>query len=219
MAIMVLFILLLLIATATRVALSASDTTRRDLQAKRALQAADTGLRMATYQQNALGLDLNMLLNLPQQCVIDTGQLGFQALVVGNWCQPVVEDMGNGVTWSYQVSPVITPPGFSNLGTLNAQAALQRTVVAVGTACRVATTACTPGTSGSVSRRLTATLQAGVPGVPTSYSSITSTLIPLLKTGTLTTKLQLYKQISFHECSPGAPPSSTVYHATGCGGP
>jgi type II secretory pathway pseudopilin PulG len=150
-ALAVLLIALLLMFAAVLSSVSAVNTSERDLNAKLAFQGADTALRQALYEANGLALDASQLVNppsllgnsvLPGQCVVSSGinapisNISHQ-LTGGNWCTPIRGDLGDGVSYCYQVSPVVTlwSPGSASL---NITYAFNREIYATGTAGGVA---------------------------------------------------------------------------------
>lgn len=194
-AVAILAICLLLLAAAATRSISANDVSIRAQKSERALQAADTGLRMATYRMNGLGLDLRTVLNLQQQCLVNVGSLLDVAALSGSqWCSSQTEDLGDGESYTSYTSAVVSNLSGS-LSTLNLSGVLTRRVVAIGTACPASP--CTPGSAGSVSRRVRVQLQ----------STVQITNSKLLLSDTLATNMQLYKPTpsTYHECSPAIP--------------
>lgn len=132
--VLALLVCLLLVAAAAVRARSAGDTARRDLNAKRALQAAEAGLRMAIYRTNAGSFDLSLLLkpDLEQQCLVRvSGQIAATPMagpVLGGrrWCPAFVRDLGNGVGFEHRVSSTV------DLDPADATALLDRRIVATG---------------------------------------------------------------------------------------
>jgi type II secretory pathway pseudopilin PulG len=200
-AVAVLAICLLLVAAAAMRSISANDTSVRTQRSQRALQAADTGLRMARYRLNGLGLDLRRVLSLGNQCLVNAGSLLDLGPVLSGsqWCDGQTEDLGNGESVTYYSSALIDNLQGA-LSTLNVSDLLSRKIVAIGTAC--AASPCTPGSAGSVSRRVRVQLQSNlqITNTPTKVLGITIS-------DTLTTNLQLYAPVkgSYHECSPALP--------------
>jgi hypothetical protein len=94
-----------LATVAARAAIVSNNQSFRDNNAKRAMQAANAGLQTAVYQ-------LNLLQPSGAQCVhkaVATGALTKGALQSDNWCQPQTDDLGDGATFTFQVSaPVVT---------------------------------------------------------------------------------------------------------------
>ena len=131
--VIVMALLLVVVTAAVDWSASASATARRDAFQQQALAAAQTGMRMAVYETNGLGLDLGSTVNpasltntlLPGQCVVQTssqisaiGSLSATAItasfatdgglnVGGSWCGPIRATLGNGETYCYQVSPLV----------------------------------------------------------------------------------------------------------------
>jgi len=126
----VMMVVLALSAAAVLAATANNDLAGRDANQKAALEAADAGLRAATYR-------LNML--LPQQGYCPTNpatQVGGSGLCA----QDGPENLGNGDTFSYWVSDVLGPgaqcaglPVTAPSG-LNPQTVGQRCITAIGTA-------------------------------------------------------------------------------------
>ena len=113
---MALLISLVLVAAAATRSQGTADTALRDLNAKRALQAAESGLRQAVYRTNAASFDLSFILNggITQQCLVRVGGELTNAPIVGTllggrtWCATVTEDLGNGAGYDYRVSNTVT---------------------------------------------------------------------------------------------------------------
>lgn len=124
-------LLAIFMATAMTRATVGLQVSSRDVSTKRAVQTAKSGVRVAAYRLNALGLDLSQLLNPSQQCLINVGGLlGLQTLTGSNWCAPVNEDLGTGASFSYRVSSVVGGGALAN-GLINRL--LERRVVVTGT--------------------------------------------------------------------------------------
>ena len=104
-AMAVLFAVAGLATVAARAAIVSNNQSFRDNNAKRAVQAANAGLQAAVYQTN-------LLQPSSTQCVhknTSTGALTNGALQADSWCQAQTEDMGDGATYSIQVSgPTVT---------------------------------------------------------------------------------------------------------------
>ncbi len=91
-AIIVLFILTMLIAAAVSVALDTNSSTLRDNNVKAALEAAETGLRVATYRLNMLDPGAEKCINKTEATVPEKG----------NYCQEKeAEQLGNHSEFSY----------------------------------------------------------------------------------------------------------------------
>jgi Tfp pilus assembly protein PilX len=122
-AMSVLFVVAGLATVAARAAIVSNNQSFRDNNAKRAVQAANSGLQTAVYQTNLLQPSAT-------QCVhkaAATGALTNGALQTDNWCQPQTENLGDGASYSFQISSpsvVTTSTGLS---------VDQRKVVSVGT--------------------------------------------------------------------------------------
>lgn len=124
-------LLTIFMATALSRATVSLDVSSKDVASKRAVQTAKSGIRVAAYRANALGLDLNQLLSPSQQCLVNLGGvLGLQALGAGNWCPAVSESLGTGASFSYRVSAVAGGGALAN-GLIDRT--LSRRVVATGT--------------------------------------------------------------------------------------
>lgn len=116
----------------------------------RASAAAQSGLRMAIYNINTLGLNGASLTNLGS--TLDFTQCAAQAsvgapmsalkLAVGkSWCDPITIDLGNGASVTYQTSAVTNcnlELGYAPLSSIltigTVQDCLKRKIVAVGDA-------------------------------------------------------------------------------------
>ena len=122
-AMAVLFAVAGLATVAARAAIVSNNQSFRDNNAKRAVQAANAGLQAALYQ-------LNLMQPSSTQCVhrnTSTGALTNGALQADNWCQGQTEDMGDGATYTVQVSaPTV-------LTTSTGLSVDQRKVVSFGT--------------------------------------------------------------------------------------
>ncbi|MEX2196454.1 MAG: hypothetical protein WD844_14310 [Thermoleophilaceae bacterium] len=130
-------LLAIFMATAMTRATVGLDVSSRDVAAKRAVQTAKSGLEVAIYRANGLGLDLNQLLQPTQQCLLSSvsGALGVEGLPGGaNWCAAVTEDLGTGAGFSYRVSSVV--PSLNVVQTLLTRTTsylLRRRIVSTGT--------------------------------------------------------------------------------------
>jgi hypothetical protein len=120
-----LFIIGMLVAVAAGAALTANSQAGRDQKVKRALAAADSGVRAAAYRINVLEPEV-------QQCVKadSTGELSFEWVGADGWCHAQVEDLGDGTSYSYRVS---SPEDV----VLNGQYLAQRKIVSTGIAAGV----------------------------------------------------------------------------------
>jgi hypothetical protein len=121
-ALAVLFVVAGLATVAARSAIVTDHQSFRDRSAKSAIQAAQSGLRAASYE-------LNMLQPGAASCVgkdTTTGALSKVSLPASGWCEPETETLGDGASYSVSVSggaPVI----------VNGQNLERRTIVATGT--------------------------------------------------------------------------------------
>ena len=121
-ALAVLFVVAGLATVAARNGIVSSHQSARDKDAKRAIQAASAGLQAAVYQTN-------LMQPAQDQCVqknTTTGALSNGAVVSG-WCAAQTEDLGDGATWSMQISSAGNPTTTSS--GLSVQ---QRTIVSTG---------------------------------------------------------------------------------------
>jgi Tfp pilus assembly protein PilX len=146
-ALAVLFVTAGLATVAAREAITADQQSLRDECAKRGVQAAVSGTQNAVYQTN-------LVQPSPTQCVgrNGSGQLIAQSVQSNGWCAPMPEDLGDGTTYSEQVSQASTV-------TNNSITVLQRQVSSTGTV-------------NGVSRRVLYTMQAatGAQLFPTGYA-------------------------------------------------
>jgi hypothetical protein len=136
----------------------ALKNTDHQQHVKRAQQAADAAVDAAIFGLNRLGLvesldidPLNPATVLTQNCVV--GLSGGSALdlvplpATSSWCPPASGTLGDGIDWEYRVSEVARV-GNGQCGS-GALLSLDRRIVAVGS-------------SGTVRRRVAATLRAPV---------------------------------------------------------
>jgi type II secretory pathway pseudopilin PulG len=138
-----------LATVAARAAIVSQNQSFRDNNAKRAVQGANAGLQAAVYQTN-------LLQPSSTQCVhkaVSDGALSNGALQADTWCQPQTEDLGDGGSYTFQISSpsvVTTSTGLS---------ADQRKVVSYGTV-------------NGVRRRAVVTINAGrgAPIFPPGYA-------------------------------------------------
>ena len=148
-AIAVLFSTALLATVAARQAMTATHQSSRDTQVKRAIQAAVSGVKNAIYQTN-------LVQPASTQCAArnGSGQLISAAVQSNGWCSGMTEDLGDGVSFSAQVSQASTV-------TSNSIPVLQRQISSTGT-------------SNGVSRRVLYTVQAatGTQLFPTGYAMV-----------------------------------------------
>jgi Tfp pilus assembly protein PilX len=150
-ALAVLFTTAGLATVAARSAVTASHQSARDTSVKRAIQAAVSGVKNAVYQTN--------LVQPPATSCAGrngSGQLIAQAVQSNGWCAAMTEDLGDGVSFSAQVSQA------TNV-TANA---VQRQISSSGTA-------------NGVTRRVLYTVQAatGTQLFPTGYAMLADTSI------------------------------------------
>ena len=148
-ALAVLFTTAGLATVAARSATNATHQSGRDSSVKRAIQAAVSGVQNAVYQTN-------LVQPATTQCVArnGSGQLISQAVGTNGWCAAMTEDLGDGVSYSEQVSQATTV-------TANSIQVLQRQISSSGTA-------------NGVTRRVLYTVQAstGVQLFPIGYAML-----------------------------------------------
>ena len=186
---------LILAASASFSALSATDTAGRDVRSKQAVMAAEAGLDAAMAHANNLSLDLDHVLDLTQQCVVSTsGTLSVVVPTTGEWCTTVTENLGTGAKYEYRVSPVAhIGSGLPAVLVGNWNGVLGRKIVSTGSIdC--------PGIR-CVRRRLYVEITANA----------SATGISLLGLNVLSSlNLQLYRRVAgtFRECTPVATGSS-----------
>ena len=112
-----------LATVAARAAIVSGNQSFRDNNAKRAVQAASAGLQAAVYQTNLLQPAVN-------ECVLkdnSTGALTNGAVQSSGWCQAQNEDLGDGASYSMQISSA------TDVTTSTGLSASQRKVVSFGT--------------------------------------------------------------------------------------
>jgi hypothetical protein len=108
---------------AAREAVVTQHQSHRDTSAKRAIQAAQSGLNAATYRTNLLqpgGL----------QCVVKdavTGTLALASTLADGWCTPQTETLSDGAVYTVRVSAATSLTGAGG------QSLLERKIVATGT--------------------------------------------------------------------------------------
>src|SRR5919197_5085679 len=138
-----------LATVAARSAITAQHQSLRDESAKRALQAAVSGIQNAVYQTN-------MVQPGPTQCAgrNGSGQLQAQNVGTNGWCAAMSETLGDGASYSEQVSQASTV-------TANSLTVAQRQISSTGTA-------------NGVTRRVLYTIQAatGAQLFPTGYAML-----------------------------------------------
>ena len=112
-----------LATVAARAAVSTQHQSQRDTNAKRAIQAALSGLNAATYSTNLIQPGV-------LQCVVKnamTGELSLATVQVDGWCSSQTETLSDGASYSVRVSAAVSMPGSGG------QNLLERTVVSTGT--------------------------------------------------------------------------------------
>ena len=121
-ALAVLFVVAGLATVAVRAAITADHQTFRDRNAKAAIQAAVSGIQEAVYETN-------LMQPVASQCVTkdSNGQLTVGGVGGSGWCAATSEDLGNGASYTEQVSSGTTI-------TVNSVTVVQRKVASTGTA-------------------------------------------------------------------------------------
>lgn len=152
-----------LATVAAKAAIVSNNQSFRDNNAKRAVQAASAGLQAAVYQTNLLQPAAN-------QCVLKNGSTG--ALTTGavqsdNWCQAQTEDLGDGASYSMQISSA------TDTTTSTGLSVSQRKVVSFGTV-------------NGVRRRAVVTINAGrgAPVFPPGFAVVVRESITLMNNST-----------------------------------
>jgi Tfp pilus assembly protein PilX len=148
-ALAVLFVTAGLATVAARSAITAEHQSLRDENAKRAIQAAVSGIQNAVYQTNLVQPG-------PTQCVgrNSSNQLAPQSVQSNGWCAAMIEDLGDGATYSETISQASTV-------TANTVTVQQRQISSTGTV-------------NGVTRRVLYTVQAatGAQLFPTGYAML-----------------------------------------------
>src|SRR5919197_5243043 len=148
-ALAVLFVTAGLATVAAREAITAQHQSLRDENVKRAIEAAESGVQNAVYQTN-------LIQPAATQCAgrNGSGQLAAQAVQTNGWCAAMSEDLGDGASYSEQVSQAATL-------TVNSLTVLQRQISSTGTV-------------NGVTRRVLYTVQAatGAQLFPTGYAML-----------------------------------------------
>jgi hypothetical protein len=120
-ALMLLMIIMLLGSVAGMSTLGALGQSGRDRGTKQAVAAVDAGIDTAIYRLNKLKPSALLCV------VVGATGLAIEPVQSNGWCRAQTENLGNGASYSYQISAALTI-------TLNGQGLLQRKVVATGTA-------------------------------------------------------------------------------------
>jgi hypothetical protein len=160
-ALSLLTFMLLLVGVAAGDGVFSVHRSVHDVKSKRAIQAADSGAKMATLRINTISLQGVLQSSIP---CLGRAATGFKRVNVtvqlGNgWCPAVTEQAGNATSWSYQVSQAADLPPVSSCVTgIPCTITTTRTIVSKGTACRPQTAPCTEGATGSVTRRVKVTI-------------------------------------------------------------
>src|ERR1700737_184364 len=119
----VLLVVTLLTGVVFAAVLQMSAATNGDANGRRALQAADAGLRVAVYR-------INMLQPTDAACVTNAA-----VAPVGGQCPGYSQGLGNGASYTYYTTPVLGPTDTCAGMTVQSQTAVsQRCVTSIGTA-------------------------------------------------------------------------------------
>src|SRR5688572_12739885 len=137
-AIQVVSILTLMVAATLSATMALSSTTEDDVSGKDALAAALSGLDVARYR-------LEQVNPADAMCMTDTATATGSGGAAAGECPPYVGDLGNGTSYRYHVTPVITG-GTCGGQTVTPSANTRRCITA-------------SGTSNGVTRRTQALLQ------------------------------------------------------------
>ena len=162
-ALAVLFTVAALATVTARAAIVSNNQTFRDNNAKRAVQAASAGLQTAVYQTN-------LMQPADNQCVrknASTGALTNGPVESDTWCMAQTEDLGDGTSYSMQISSGSILTSSTGLGIV------QRKVVSVGTV-------------NGVRRRAVITINAGrgAPVFPPGFAVVVRDSITLMNNAT-----------------------------------
>jgi len=165
LALGVLFVVAGLATVAARAAINANHSSFRDSNVKRAIQAANAGIKAASYQ-------LNLLQPLPSECVLRATSGGplSTAAATGSWCPTQTEDLGGNASYTFQVSQS-TPLSYNS----NGQVVTERSLVSTGTV---------NGQSRRVFVRVTA--PGGTPLFPKNYAAVSLNSVNFGNSGTIT---------------------------------
>ena len=120
----VLFVVAGLAAVAAHAAINANHSSYRDSNYKRAIQAANAGVKAAAYQ-------LNLMQPTVSECVIRASSgsaLSTQAAPTSGWCPTQTEDLGGNGSYTFQTSRSTSLALNSN-----GQAETERVIVSTGT--------------------------------------------------------------------------------------
>lgn len=99
-ALAVVMVVSALASVAARAAIVSNNQTDRDVRVKQATQAAYAGLQALRYQ-------INLLQPPSTHCVlknVTTGALTVAVTQSNGWCEPQAEDLGNGASYTAQIS-------------------------------------------------------------------------------------------------------------------
>jgi Tfp pilus assembly protein PilX len=162
-ALAVLAAVLGLATIAARSAIVSTHQSSRDRSAKSAIEAAQSGLRAATHELNMVQPGLSTCVSKDA-----SGNLSTASVPAGGWCDPETETLGDGASYTVQVS------GGTHM-TVNGQAIDERKVVATGTA-------------NSVGRRATYTIDAatGSSLFPAGYAMVGKDTVQFKNNATFT---------------------------------
>ena len=163
-ALAVLFVVAGLATVAARGGIVSQNQSFRDKNAKRAIQAANSGLQAAVYQTNLLQPGTG-------KCVVKNASTGAlsNANVTSGWCATQTEDLGDGATWQMQISDAGSLT-YSSTGV----PIIRRTVVSTGIV-------------NGVRRRSTVTINAatGTPVFPPGYAVVVRDSVDMKNNATI----------------------------------
>ena len=167
-----------LATVAVRGGIVATNTSFRDSNAKRAAQAAESGLQAARQQAN-------LMQPTSAQCTAKVAGQLTNVAVTNGWCAAQSETLGDGASYAFQVSAAsdVVPA-------VNGQDLVQRTVVSTGIV-------------NGVRRRATVTLTAAksIPPLPTGYAIVSGKKLRIDERATVTGGLGSNGDIELNEDS------------------
>ena len=184
-ALAVLFATALLATVAVRGGIVASHTSFRDTNAKRAIQAALSGIQAVRQQANLMQPD-------SASCTVKSGGQLTNVAATAGWCPAQTETLGDGASYTVQVSAA------TDLPAANGQSLVQRTVVSTGLV-------------NGVQRRATIAITAArsIPPLPTNYAIVTGKKIDFAGKANITGGLGSNGDINLHDdstvCGPITP--------------
>ncbi len=109
-AIIILFIMTTLTAAAVSVSVSTSSSTKRDDNRKAALEAAEAGLKVATYRLTMINPTVNP--EKPTEKPSCVGQSSKEETTTSTgYCESKVEELGNGAKFTFWTTPVLSEAG------------------------------------------------------------------------------------------------------------